>query len=787
MANKFPFFELFGRSVEVLALTVFTGMHRFDGKMRLKRGTLSAFLAILIFSGCSRSPQAQEAGYLEKGKKEFQRKNYATAVIHFKNAMQALPRDAEPYYQLGLTYLAGGDINTAASYLRKATELNPKHTGAQLKLAELMSTGGSKEMVEDAQRRTREVLTLQPQDADALNVLAFTELRLGNPESAVLHLEEALRNSPSNLRSSVTLAQARMARKDPAGAEEALQQAVAQAPKSPEPRDYLGGFYFALGRTDEAEQQFRRALEIDPKHGPALLALAAMQVRAGKSAEAEQTYRLVSALPQKQYKPAHALFLLQSGKPDQAVAELEKLAKDDPADRGLRTELVRAYLSLNRIGDAEKVLTAALKKNGMDADARLQRSRIYLASGKLTEAQADLNHVLHFRNDSAEAHYLLSKVRQGRGEIALQEEELGQALRLDPELLAVRIELAQVQTANRSPQAALQLLDEAPAEQRRTLAVVLQRNWALVAMERVADARKGVDQALSAGKVPEALLQDAVLKLGQKDYAGARASAEGMLTQKPEDVRALQVLVQSYWAQNQLPTGLQKAREHASRHETSGAVQHFLGRLLSATGDRVGARKAFEAAKAAQPDMVAADQALAEIDTAEGKRDQARKRLAGMLASHPDYLPGRLLLAQLDIADGKTEAAIEQYRKAVASDEENPSALNGLAYLLAENKQPDEALKYAQHAKELSPNDPATADTLGWTYFQKGLYSMAVAQLEEATAKDGTAVRKYHLAQAYLKAGDSKRGRQTLDAALKMDSTIPEAQAARQVFGLVAN
>ena len=78
-------------------------------------------------------------------------------------------------------------------------------------------------------------------------------------------------------------------------------------------------------------------------------------------------------------------------------------------------------------------------------------------------------------------------------------------------------------------------------------------------------------------------------------------------------------------------------------------------------------------------------------------------------------------------------------------------------------------------------------DTLGWTYFQKGLYSMAVTYLEGATAKESTARRKYHLAMAYLKAGDQKRGRQTLDAALKMDPNLPEAQAARQVFGIARN
>jgi len=755
--------------------------------MRLKRWVLFTGVAILILSGCSQSPQVREARSLEKGKKEFKKNNYAVAILHFKTAAQAQPRDAEPYYQLGLAYLASNDFNSALSYFRKAAELNPKHTAAQLKLAEMMSTSRSKPVLEEAQRRTQDVLKLLPEDADALNVLAVTELKLGQPASAEAHLEEALQKSPSNLKSSVALARTRLARKDVAGAEEALKQAAAQAPKSPEPRVYLGGFYQALGRTPEAEQEFRRALEIDPKHGPALLALGAIQVRAGHPEQAEQTYRLVAALPLKQYKPIHALYLFQSGKSAQAVAEFEKLAKDDPADRNLRTYLVRAYLATNRVGDAEKVLTAALKKNGLDTDAMLQRSRIYLASGKYTEAETDLHQVLHFRNDSAEAHYLLSKVGQGHADTTVQKDELGQTLRLDARLLAARIDLARLLLANRGAQAALQLLDEAPQDQRLSVAIVVQRDWALLALGKKAEARKGIDQLLATGKVPEALLQDAALRLSDKDYAGARASADKELSQNPDDVRALNLLVQTYAAQKQLPAGLQRARDHALLHPASGPVQLFLGEMLSTTGERAGARKAFQAALAARPGLVEAELALADLDTAEGKRDEARKMLTTVLSAQPGSIPGHMLLAQLEGMEGKNAAAIEQYRKVLALDQKNVFALNGIAYMLAESKQPDEGIKYAQKAKELAPDNAAVDDTLGWTYFRKGMYSMAVTYLEGANAKDGTARRKYHLAMAYLKAGDQKRGRQTLDVALKMDANLPEAQAARQVFGIARN
>ncbi|HEV2473537.1 MAG TPA: tetratricopeptide repeat protein, partial [Chthonomonadales bacterium] len=523
--------------------------------MRWKRGICGMVVAAAMACGCSQSPKAKEAKYLEKGKKEFQQKHYTVAVLHFKNAMEAQPQDAEPYYQLGLVYMAVSDPNTAAQYFLKATELNPKHTGAQLKVAELMATSRSKEVLEEAQKRSQEVLNLLPESVDALNVLAVTELRLGKPENAEAHLEQAVQKAPADLRSSVALAQAKLVRKDVAGAEEVLKQAIAQAPKSPAPSVFLGGFYLAVGRTSDAEQQYRHALQIDPKYGPALLELAGMQARAGQAEQAERTYRQVSVLPDKQYRPIHALYLFQSGNRDQAVAEFEKLVKADPEDRAVRTDLVSVYLSMNRIGDAVRVLTAALKKNELDTDALLQRSRIYLSSQKYAEAEADLNQVLHFRSQSAEAHYLLSKVEFGRGRTGVQHQELAEALRLDPSYLPARVDLARALISTGGAQSALEVVNQAPEEQRNAIALLVQRNWALLALGQIAEARKAVDELLAGGKIPDALLQDGILKLNQKDYASSRALAEEVLKQNPGDTRALTVLMQSYSVANQMPAG----------------------------------------------------------------------------------------------------------------------------------------------------------------------------------------------------------------------------------------
>jgi TPR repeat protein len=58
---------------------------------------------------------------------------------------------------------------------------------------------------------------------------------------------------------------------------------------------------------------------------------------------------------------------------------------------------------------------------------------------------------------------------------------------------------------------------------------------------------------------------------------------------------------------------------------------------------------------------------------------------------------------------------------------------------------------------------------------------MAVRHLENAAAKENTALAQYHLGMAYLQSSD-KRGRSTLEAALRMDAKLPEAEEAQRLL-----
>jgi tetratricopeptide (TPR) repeat protein len=120
--------------------------------------------------------------------------------------------------------------------------------------------------------------------------------------------------------------------------------------------------------------------------------------------------------------------------------------------------------------------------------------------------------------------------------------------------------------------------------------------------------------------------------------------------------------------------------------------------------------------------------------------------------------------------------AIMQFRKALEVDNANLVALNNLAFLLARDPaQLGEALKYAQKAKEIAPQDSHVLDTLGWVYFRKGLYDMAARELESALAGEARASVKFHLGITYLKMGNAK-GRELMKAALQADPKLAQSE-----------
>jgi tetratricopeptide (TPR) repeat protein len=744
---------------------------------------LSAATFAMLLVACARSPESQRDNYLARGREFLGKSNPSRAILEFKNAAQATPNHPEPWYQIGLAALALQDVRAASASFRKALELDPKHVGAQLQLAELMARTPSENLIKEAEQRLKALVATAPITPEMLNALALAELKLGKTNDAVETLERALKTAPQQLVASILLARARLLQKNPKEAEEVLIRACDSDPKSGDARVVLGELYVSQGRLPDAETQFQRALSLDSDNGAALINLARLQISGGRLQEAETTVKHLSALPDKAYQATYGLFLYQQGRGDDAVREFERLVKQDPGDRAARTRLVSLYRALTRDSEAEKILTAALKGNPRDIDALLQRGEMYISGGKHVEAESDLNQVLRVKPDSGEAHYAMGRLFEARGATRRYRQELSEAVRLNPNLLAVRLELVQALLLGGEPKAAAEALATMPEHQKNLTPALVQRNWVLWSTGELAEMRKGIDLALSRERSMDLLIQDGLWKLRAGNAQSARASFDEALNINPTDLRALAALRAAYAAQKQPAMALQKVKEFAAKNPKSAPLQQFLGNMLMASGDYPQARTALVAAKTADPQAVAAELSLVTLDMRESKLDDAANRLKTILSRHAGNATARLWLGNVEAVKGNYDDAITHFRKVLESRPDDGDAMNNLAYLLADRrKQYDEALKYAQRAQELAPDDPKYADTVGWILYHKGVYSSAVQHLERAVSKSGgESPMTFHLAMAYAKAGNAARARKTLETALKRYPNAPEATAASEL------
>jgi tetratricopeptide (TPR) repeat protein len=101
----------------------------------------------------------------------------------------------------------------------------------------------------------------------------------------------------------------------------------------------------------------------------------------------------------------------------------------------------------------------------------------------------------------------------------------------------------------------------------------------------------------------------------------------------------------------------------------------------------------------------------------------------------------------------KYDEAESYFRKVIASDSQNATALNYLGYMLADRgTRLEESLALIRRAVALDPQNGAYLDSLGWVHFKMGKYDLAEAALRKAVDRlDNDPTVHEHLGDVYQK------------------------------------
>jgi tetratricopeptide (TPR) repeat protein len=205
----------------------------------------------------------------------------------------------------------------------------------------------------------------------------------------------------------------------------------------------------------------------------------------------------------------------------------------------------------------------------------------------------------------------------------------------------------------------------------------------------------------------------------------------------------------------------------------------MLGHLLAdQKKDYTGAEVEFKRALELDKNNVEALLNLGMSQNQRGATDQALQTFLDASKANPKEIAFYLMAGGVYEKKQDWEKARQMYQKVLELRPDNPLASNNLAYvMLQQGGNVDVALAMAQTARRQLPDNPNSADTLGWAYYQKGVYTTAINLFKEAVKKDPESVTyNYHLGLAYAKNGQAGMARQQLDRVGKIKPGSTEAE-----------
>jgi tetratricopeptide (TPR) repeat protein len=756
---------------------------------------LSCSVVAVLFTGCTRDPNARKQKYFDSGEKYFAEGKYREAVIQYSNAVQIDPKFAQGHDHLAQAYLKLGDTQRAYSELTRTVELSPEDYRAHTDLANLLTAArhpdGSafSEYLTQAKPHLDLLRDKQPNNPETHEAWANYYAAQNNLAGALQEAQQTVALDANRSESYLLLALLQIRANQPDQAEANFKKATAVDPKSLNAVLALGGFYQTHNRFAEAEQQFRHAIEIDPSNGVPRAALVRLFMQEGKKDE------IIGFLQQtkKDLPNNHQGYTMLgdyyygSGELDKAMTEYASLYSEHPKDTQVKKNYIQLLILKNEFDRAEKLNNEILKSRPNDVEGLVFKGELLRAKNDSSAAIESLKAALHNEPDNAVAHYQLGLAYAQQRDINRAESEWREAVRIRPGLTDAQRSLATLQIGRGEYDNALQTAQQIINAQPFSGEGFILKGIAELGMRKYADAEHDDREALK--RIPQnsaPYIQLGHVQLAQKHYGEAQNFYQQALEKDPSSADALRGLMTAYMEQKQYDKAIAAANAQIAKSPNTSNFYNLLGTaLFDGKKDYSGAQSALRKAVDLDKNNVDALVKLGKVYIQQGNVDQALGLYQQASKDNPRESRFYVLTGELYEAKQNWDQAKAMYQQALSVSADDPRAANNLAYLILEHGgNVDVAMNMAQTARRGLPDSPNAADTLGWAYYQKGIFQSAINQFQEAlrlNQKNGGAdnpVVHYHLGLAYQKVNQNGLARQQLEKAVKLKPEYADAQKA---------
>jgi len=754
-----------------------------QGDRKLKTVVI-AISVTLVLGACARDPQKAKAKYLAEGQKYMKKGQYGDASVEFRNALRLDPRFVDAYYQLAQADLAQRDWQGAYTSLEKAIELDPGRIDARLDRGRLYLSARD---FDKAAEEANSILKGEPKNVGAYQLLGAALIGQGQPDRALESFSKVAELLPNEASSYVNLALVEISLHRPADAERHLKRAVEVDSKSIQAYTDLANFYRLQNRDSEAEQALQDGIAKNPEATSLYIEWASMLANQGKKDEAGALLdRLRKQVPNSaDAATAIGDYYFQRKETEQALIEYRRGLSVDPKNLEIKKRIQDLYLTTNQVNLAADLDKELMKNAPKDVIIRISHGRLLMAQGQLQDAIIFLQKVTSDAADSPQAHYYLAMAFWQNGDMGQARNALMDALKVSQGLPVALQALARLSLAQgNAPDAqiyAQELVQRFPAtsDNRQLLADALARQGKL---------RPAEEQLLIARQLapndPTIRVNLAQIYSAEKKWPDAQKEFELALQLDAHNTTALAQLADFLTARNESAQALARVQQYVSANPMDANGHVILGSLNFQSKNYSVSQAEFERAIQIDPNNIQAYLRLGKILEQQGQSDLAIARYQKALDLQPKLAPLATMIGNIYLDKGDMETARKYYSEALASDPNFAVAMANTAWVDAqEGKDLDVALGMAEKAKSLEPDVATITDTLAWVMYKRGNYANAMPLLQECVHKSpDTAQFHYHLGMTLLAAGQKAKGREQLEAALRLNLSTANTQQARQAL-----
>jgi tetratricopeptide (TPR) repeat protein len=776
----------------------------------------------MLLSSCA-SMEEKRDKFMADGKASYEKGDYVTARLHFKNALQLDPKLAEGYLWLGKTELRLKNPRGAFGSLSKAVELNPDLLEAQIILGNLYLLGKrtdeaeakvklvlekepndtgalmlsagvalAKEQPQEAQEILKKIIGLDPHKVEAFLMQSAIEVRQKKLDAAAAVLDEGIKANPKAV--TLYLAGARLAEKQKQldQAETILKNAEKVAPKNIKVQDELVRLYMLKKQGDKVEEALRRRITLEPDDEAHIAGLARFLSSQGRFAEGEKVLKdFIAKHPDNQKaKFALANYYLSNrkfGRGERILMEIIKKDPSGPTGINAKGQLAVLRLTQGQQEEAQKLVEEVLKENPKDMTALKLQGLIALSQKDGLKAVSNFRILTQDQPENEENWLLLARAHQISNEKQLAKEAAKKALDLKPDYREARVFLYSIYLQDKEYDELVKLIKEYLRADEKDMG-----NWSALGDVYV---RKGDDKEARAAfqkmidlepKNPQGYIKMAMLARKNKQPEEAARYLKTALKQNP-NYPTLRLLLALYQEENQPKKALEAAQAAVAQSPKNAELRQILGEVLLAQKQPEAAATALEEALTLNPHDAQALGLL--IRAYQGCPDKAERiRKLEQKAEDPQApVFYAMALAQLYERQQQGDKAIALYDQLLKRPGAPVMVKNNLAYLLAEYQPTaanlERAQKIATEILDDNPKDPRLLDTLGWIYCKQKNYAEAKKYLTQAVDRAPKhPILQYHLGFCMAKLGDTAVARQALEKALASENDFPEREEAQKLL-----